>query len=143
MRVFSSNWSVYYFLVSFFAQQICFFLKINPKTFNGCVSDPLSQKCRSRGHFIGKPSNLLASQERKKNAQNIGKKVHSKSSVMFFCALDFSVPVLLKMTADAAFFILVFIHRGATGAPEQAKTTITRRRAAAAAAAGFYFSKSR
>ena len=27
--------------------------------FNGGFCDPLSQKCRCRGHFIGKPSNLL------------------------------------------------------------------------------------
>ena len=85
------------FLASFFALQICLFLKINQKTFNGCVSDPLSQKCRSRGHFIGKPSNLLASLERKKNPQNIGKKVHSKSRQWCFSAFYFSVPILLKM----------------------------------------------
>ena len=86
------------FLVSFYALQICFFLKINPKTFNGYFSDPLSQKCRSRGHFIGKPSNPLPSQERKKKCAKYRQKSAFKElSVMFFVLFYFSVPILLKM----------------------------------------------
>ena len=73
-----------FFLLAFMHCRSVFFLKINPKTFNGYFSDPLSQKCRSRGHFIGKPSNPLPSQERKKCAKYRQKSAFKELSVMFF-----------------------------------------------------------